>query len=203
MSEDFNPAVGGVSAAGLSSGASVYFTAWAAGFSIPCLVMTLDQRLVWANRSALALIERIDEFSLPNGVFACADKAQAQEFRTFITTVKEQDAWLYELADGRHIIFRGEAVRPEGHPPGVGLMLIEAQSDERFMWADLIKAYGLTRSEALIARRMVSGAGAVDIAASLGVSIETVRTHIRRLYAKLSINSREKLFDAISRFRIS
>jgi DNA-binding CsgD family transcriptional regulator len=203
MNEESN-SVAAPSAKGIvpGSAADAYFSAWAGQFSIPCLVLTLDQRIVWANPSAMELVDRTDEFNVANGVFACTDKVQAIEFKAFIATVKALDTWVCRLSEDRHIIFRGEAVLPEGLAPGVALMLIEAQSERRYLWADLIKAFGLTRTEAVIARRMVDGSGAVEIAEALSVSIETVRTHIRRLYAKLSVNNREKMFAVISCFRI-
>ncbi|GAA0647722.1 helix-turn-helix transcriptional regulator [Brevundimonas lenta] len=182
--------------------AEAYFTDWAGKFAIPTVLMTLDQKILWANRAALDMVERAEDFCVVNGVFTCADKSQASEFRAFVEKVTHRDAWVYQAAEDRHIIARAEALQPEGEPPGVALMLIAAQSEDRYVWADLIKAFGLTKSEAVVARRMVGGAGAEAIAETLGVSIETVRTHIRRLYAKLSINSREKLFAVISRFRI-
>ncbi|GAD59584.1 hypothetical protein MBEBAB_1834 [Brevundimonas abyssalis TAR-001] len=40
------------------------------------------------------------------------------------------------------------------------------------------------------------------MAEALNLSIETVRTHIRRVYHKLGISSREELFAMIASYRI-
>jgi DNA-binding CsgD family transcriptional regulator len=48
----------------------------------------------------------------------------------------------------------------------------------------------------------MDGAGADAIARDVGVGIETVRTHIRRIYNKLGIGSREELFARLSPFRL-
>lgn len=51
----------------------------------------------------------------------------------------------------------------------------------------------LTPSEARVARLAAAGAGNRDIAEQLMLSINTVETHLRRVYAKLGIRSRREL----------
>jgi DNA-directed RNA polymerase specialized sigma24 family protein len=48
----------------------------------------------------------------------------------------------------------------------------------------------------------VAGKTAQDAAREQGTSVDTVRTHIRRLYAKLDVNSREGLFTRLRPFLI-
>lgn len=52
-------------------------------------------------------------------------------------------------------------------------------------WAD----FGLTARETEVARLLVQGSSYKSIAHRLGVSIDTVRSHIRRVYAKLDVHS--------------
>ncbi|MBF6131993.1 hypothetical protein IU501_03130 [Nocardia otitidiscaviarum] len=56
----------------------------------------------------------------------------------------------------------------------------------------------LTAAEITVLTQLPSGRTAQQIAADLGVSINTVKTHLHRLYAKLGVNSR---MDAIGRGR--
>ncbi|MBX9460146.1 MAG: helix-turn-helix transcriptional regulator [Brevundimonas sp.] len=51
-------------------------------------------------------------------------------------------------------------------------------------------------------KRLVAGQPASTVAEELGLSIETVRTHIRRIYNKLGISSREQLFAIAGQFRL-
>lgn len=48
----------------------------------------------------------------------------------------------------------------------------------------------------------MEGACVDGIALSLEIGVETVRTHIRRMYNKLSISSREALFARLSPYRL-
>jgi DNA-binding CsgD family transcriptional regulator len=55
--------------------------------------------------------------------------------------------------------------------------------------AGLSDQYGLTRAEAAVAQHFMALKSPAQIAEELGVSVHTVRSHIRRIYAKLSVRS--------------
>ena len=55
--------------------------------------------------------------------------------------------------------------------------------------AGLSDQYGLTRAEAAVAQHFMALKSPAQIAEELGVSVNTVRSHIRRIYAKLSVRS--------------
>jgi DNA-binding CsgD family transcriptional regulator len=52
---------------------------------------------------------------------------------------------------------------------------------------------GLSKREREIARLLVAGYSGVNVAAISGLSENTVRTYVRRLYAKLGVNNRADL----------
>lgn len=57
--------------------------------------------------------------------------------------------------------------------------------------------HNLTARELDVLVPLVRGRSAASIAASLGMSTETARTHIRHIYQKTGIHSREELMDAV------
>lgn len=57
----------------------------------------------------------------------------------------------------------------------------------------LAKVFNLTEREALIARLMASPLSETDIAASLGISLNTLRTHRKNIYAKIGVANRVEL----------
>lgn len=57
----------------------------------------------------------------------------------------------------------------------------------------LQRELGLTRAEARVAMRIGRGASVADIAADLGVAVETVRTHLKRIYAKTGARRQSEL----------
>ena len=59
------------------------------------------------------------------------------------------------------------------------------------------KEYGLTAREADVLEELFNGRTAPYIARNLSVSINTVRSHVKRVYAKLSVHSQQELIDLI------
>ena len=59
--------------------------------------------------------------------------------------------------------------------------------------------YGLTRREAEVVPYIYKGRSA-KVIANLCVSESTVRTHIRRIYEKTEVHSKQELIDLIDRY---
>jgi DNA-binding CsgD family transcriptional regulator len=60
-----------------------------------------------------------------------------------------------------------------------------------------LSAYGLTKVEKKIAGQLIRGRTAAEIAIENGSALLTVRTHIKRIYSKMGVNCREKMFAQI------
>lgn len=183
---------------------AAYMGAWAEKFSIAALLLTSDTRLLWANSAATALLAKGDHFTLADQRVTCVDGGQRADFRAFVANLTDDaSAWICRGVEGALLAVRGEVVAPEDHAPGVALMMRPADATAQYIWADFGGVLGLTRAEAIIVKRMVSGHRADAIAEELSVTLETVRTHIKRIYQKLDVGSREQLFSQVSHFRIS
>jgi DNA-binding CsgD family transcriptional regulator len=183
--------------------AAVYFDAWVRAYSAPAMLVTLDLAVLWTNGAAVTMLEGGEPFTLTGGRVVCTDKTQAADLRAFLLGLdREPRVWIYRTLDGQSLLVRGEAVHPAGAAPGAALMIYPAGASIRYVWGDFGQVFGLTRAEVSIVKRVIGGERADVMAEDLGIAVETVRTHIRRTYNKLSINSREQLFSLISPFRI-
>lgn len=87
---------------------------------------------------------------------------------------------LYKLVEGGRLFIAGMIVQQS---PGT------AEST-----ASNLTAYGLTKVEKKIAGQLIRGLTAAEIAIENGSALLTVRTHIKRIYSKMGVNCREKLF---------
>jgi DNA-binding CsgD family transcriptional regulator len=74
----------------------------------------------------------------------------------------------------------------------IGCTLRSANSQVEL--ADLSQALGITPAQSGIVRRMILGSSLEQISDDTGLSITTVRTHLRNIYARLKISSRDELF---------
>jgi DNA-binding CsgD family transcriptional regulator len=69
--------------------------------------------------------------------------------------------------------------------------------------ADLEEAFGLTPAEMNVVEMLHQGCGANDIGSNLGISVHTVRAHLRHCYDKLGVTSREGLWQRLAPYRLN
>ncbi|WP_148291484.1 helix-turn-helix transcriptional regulator [Brevundimonas abyssalis] len=179
---------------------------WSVSRSHALFMVTPDLKLLDLNLAGEALSKADSEIQIAGGHFAFSDKGRTASLRTFLATGGLGTAgWSYRRACGSIGIIHVEWLPPAlGDPGGLPIALTFQPSDlaERYVWADFAPHFDITRSEAAIVKRLIGGQTPFAVAEALNLSIETVRTHIRRVYHKLGISSREELFAMIASYRI-
>lgn len=114
--------------------------------------------------------------------FACADAIFVGYLMTIavVLVLSSRDIW--ELFDAR--------------PPAVVTQAVGASSlDERI--AQLAQAWGLTDRETDVFSLLAIGRTQPWVAENLGISESTVNSHVRHIYAKAGVNSRQELLDQV------
>jgi len=89
------------------------------------------------------------------------------------------------------------AVRPLADRGGAAVFIRDPAGLEHPDPQCLAEFYGLTRMEAQVAARMVCGPRLHDIAQDLGVATETVRGHLKRIYAKTGTHRQAELVSLL------
>jgi DNA-binding CsgD family transcriptional regulator len=64
--------------------------------------------------------------------------------------------------------------------------------------ARIARAYDLTRREEDVLRLLMEGCTFAQAADSLVVSLNTVKSHVRHLYAKMGVTGKQDLLDKVS-----
>jgi DNA-binding CsgD family transcriptional regulator len=187
----------------VASGAVAYIDNWLRRLPWAVVVVSEGLHCLWVNPAAQALAEQ-GKIELAGGRLAIGDATATDSLRAFVARVGSQpETWVTKTRQGDHLVVRADTVEPDNLPSAVALIIkCTSEMHRHSVWADLQSAFGLTRSEAMIVIRLVDGDSADDIAASLGLAVDTVRSHIRRTYIKLDIGSREQLFAKVLPFRI-
>jgi DNA-binding NarL/FixJ family response regulator len=93
------------------------------------------------------------------------------------------------MSDGRPVdaeLWLGSATAT----PRAVMARLDAGAAERRDVADLMRRAGLTQAEIKVLSHLAAGLSNGRIAARLGVSVETVRTHVKRILGKLGVESR-------------
>jgi DNA-binding CsgD family transcriptional regulator len=182
-----------------SEEASRLLAAWLEAEPRPRLLATLDGEVIWMNRAARELPRHAFPFAgesvagagdavrmdprllaqdgLAPGQLRCA--TAGPEFRAEFCMV-----WSRRLSGpGRPVL--ALTLRPRRERPNLGL---------------LAEARRLTRGEIRVIELMAAGLETATVAEALGISVETLRTHVKHAYRKLGVTSRGELFAAVADF---
>jgi DNA-binding CsgD family transcriptional regulator len=81
---------------------------------------------------------------------------------------------------------------------GVALFIVDPDRQPPQSHGLLREAFGLTRTEAEIARRLASGASIEEIAAATHTSVGTARNHVKRVLAKTRTSRQAELVALIA-----
>ena len=164
--------------------------------------MDAELRLLWANPVACAWLEERDCVTLK-----CEQlwlRNSQAELKHLLTNAEEANQGFCAPIEGSsaHVILCAKRVAGPVGQPHFGLTGRRTDDVRHSQFFGIAEIYALTQKEMDVLRSLLAGLTAADIAAEQVNSIETIRTHIRRLYAKLDVNSREGLFTAVRPFLI-
>lgn len=116
------------------------------------------------------------------------------------------DGYLIKRADGREVVDEIRAVVAGGSPltPSVARSILASIRTASAQPKDAggAERYGLSNREADVLRELVDGKGYKQIAFDLHISVDTVRSHIRKVYRKLQVHSAPEAVARAIRERI-
>lgn len=167
----------------------------------PKVVIDRERRVLCANHAATTLLRMPLPVSIRKGVLAfdgANDPLTCHEWlgravprpQRFLVVGSEPSLWVVLQAYSRRL--NGEEL--------VVTEFILSQPPLRAADNGMSVQFGLTPAECEVIDALVRLEGPSEIAARLGVSINTVRTHMRRLFAKLAVNSQVQLVRIAAAF---
>jgi DNA-binding CsgD family transcriptional regulator len=155
----------------------------------------------WMNGSAQALVESDGPSALLSNRlyvsnkadFAVVEKLLPFEMKSFV---------LFDIDSKPAYIGGARRFGEDDNYSSVAVTLFRFNENERCILPDLRLALGITPTEQKVLISMASGLRADAIAKELNVTIETVRTHIRRVYAKTGAASREEILRMVNKLTV-
>jgi DNA-binding CsgD family transcriptional regulator len=160
-------------------------------------------RVHWMNPAAENLMKGFHSILVRNGHIRTRENRFDRQLRELIDCAPMQapTCCMHDTKTGELLVVT--AVRLSAPSDDmVGLTLLRANEDFPFQLTGLHAAFGITQTEGRVAYRLMCGRTAEEAAQDLGVSLETVRTHIKRAYAKLGVSSREAFFHRLTPFMV-
>lgn len=178
---------------------------WLEQVSISLFLVSDDLRVIWANASGRSLMKqlglRLDSFGAIRGNTREVESAVQNSRRLLLHTIAGRASWkngttMLSLADYPKGQIQLYSLSINGMSL-IGCAVTTAGSEAKDL-SELLTEYGLTSTEKKVVRMLTRGATASEIARTNGSSLLTIRTHIKRIYAKMGVHSREKMFARLS-----
>jgi len=183
---------------------AAYIDHWVRTQSLPTLIVTPQLRVLWTNDAAEQLLEERDDLHLASDHLMLGDARRTDAFRERIAGLDTTPIALVHrrrMAES-HFIIRIDRLAMADAAAAYVLVLHSSTASDRYLWSDFGPVFSLTRSEVGIVKQLLAGNSAEQIAQTLCISLDTVRTHIKRVYTKSGVSSREQLFQAVLPFRL-
>jgi DNA-binding CsgD family transcriptional regulator len=170
------------------------------------VITDANRRILWATSAATLLASGGSCINITDGELA--------------GRTRHSDALLRSMFEDSHNAAPGTVVRliasePSRRPelfvqaqshalPGEACTLLTIRDLARELREipDLVRLYGLTRTEQQVVAMMVRGQSVTEIAEQLHKSVLTVRTHVKRAYGKLGVGSKEQLFATVMKLMV-
>ena len=178
---------------------------WLEQVSIALFLVSDDLRAIWVNASGRSLMKQLglrqDSFGVVRGNTRELELAVQNARRVLQQAVADRANWkngttTLTMADYPNGQLQLYTLSINGISL-IGCAVTTAGSEARDLSA-LLTEYGLTSTEKKVVRMLTRGATASEIARTNGSSLLTIRTHIKRIYAKMGVHSREKMFARLS-----
>ena len=177
--------------------------AWMAGDASPRLFVTSGLLAVWLNARAHRELALRQCIKLRNGILTTTNPSHQDKLLNLVQDTGRVTTASIRGANGEgHVLVHAHRLDLDGDEPLFGLKFHRIGSDFKPVYVGLDSAFGLTAGERRVMMRLVDGDTLPAIAKSLGVSVETIRTHVRNIYGKTEVSSRAELFSLVRAFRV-
>ena len=168
----------------------------------PRLIVTEKCDIQWHNRAAERLLSRKIGIEARGNILTAIDGSSQTQLKALLQDARARPASIC-IEQARHhgwIVLRCVSVECAGNPLFC-LAINLAGNGDVWSFDHLVECFGLTRAEHRVLQDLLAGYEAEALSARHGVSIETTRTHIKSIYAKVGVKTREALFARVRGFR--
>lgn len=175
------------------------------------LLADAERRVLYANAAARETADQKDGLALEAGRISLSSPKQDAAFHRAVGKMaSDRNAPLLRLEVPRPsrkkpyrlmlMPVQASGVVPLGISlPAVAMLIVDTEAQAKPDLSVLRELFSLTPAEVRIAGKLVLGRSVEEIAVEAGISVETVRTHIKRLFSKTETSRQAELISLILR----
>jgi DNA-binding CsgD family transcriptional regulator len=181
------------------------------------LLVASDGRLVYVNAKAEAMLMSGEILRAPKGRVAAADPSVDRELRQAVTAAARGDAdlglkgiaiTLADRGDISHVahvlpLTSGDRRGMLDRKAAAAIFVHQTKKGVPAPLETVTKLYGLTAGEVRVLAAIAETTGVANMAAALGISQATVKTHLQRLFAKTGVRRQSELIKLLARHAAS
>ncbi|MGR4863807.1 helix-turn-helix transcriptional regulator [Caulobacter sp. LARHSG274] len=164
---------------------------------VALVVVDRHANLIWRSRAAALLLAGGGAPLIDRGGRVMGVDRRAQQFlidRIAEALIGQEVCQFIDSDLDRRFLLRVRSVSEDGVQ---ALVIIIKDFDAPAHLPKLELLFGLSAMEARILHEIIEGNSAERIAESKGVSIQTVRTHIKHIHSKMEVRSKEEILATI------
>ncbi len=179
---------------------------WLGAGTTARLIFDSDLRIRWANQPAREALEGRGWIESKDGILTVVQGPGAPALGAEVARLGGGDIFVGSYAspvDGGQVVMvvRQLPSGNDGHRL-YGLELRRRSDIESVRYTGYRSWFGITQAEDRVLQQLLKGHNVEKCATNLDISVDTVRSHVRQLYTKMNVSSREALFHAIMPFRV-
>jgi DNA-binding CsgD family transcriptional regulator len=165
--------------------------AWFERAHTPSIILERSLTVVALNQAARDFLSSSGDLLARGDVLVCQRREDQGRLQTFMGGLTEGES--RSVFIGRALLI-GTMLGEDGP---AGLNIRDTDLRNTLDCADLEEAFGVTQAERTVLLLTINGRSPVEIARQLDNSVLTIRTHTKRLYAKLGVQTKEQMFERI------
>lgn len=183
-------------------GLPLFLAVWLSGGRTSRILCDAAQRILWHCPDLEALAADGRTIKLERGQFALGDKRAQAALSDFLARADLAETAIGLLSEDSRLQMVVQCQRLEVPALGTafGLRFVSAGDGRDDDLRHFERHFGLTRQETAVCRHLLQGRTVPEIVAMEGKSPDTVRFHVRNLYHKVEVSSREALFARLRLF---
>ena len=171
----------------------------------PMFRVNRDSAVGWMNTAAETAIKRCDALSIVAGRLVANGTAENRQMRNAIRCAAERDESLNGLRACIPVLLRQESdddvcvcwVVTEGGGSGAVLVSLNNLTFAQDKLDAASAVFGLSQSQQRLAELIASGHDVVASAGLLGITANTAKTHLQRIYDKTGVRSQAALIRTL------